>query len=315
MNTLLKPFDYLFVARPVRLFSVWGLFLAGYYVQEKASAATDEAGAIILGALPAFLWVGIALSILMAAMFVLNDVMERNSTSRDRKLSLIAPDFLTPKTAFIESAVLAVMAIALGFVFSWRIGAIFFAILFITGYLHNFPPFSFKNKSALGAIVGALGALLIFCAGWLTKGHVAPEFWLHAAPYVSIMIAVYLYWGLASQVTPAQEEKAGPAVASTVYAGVFFAILAVAASLILRDELIFYPTFFSLPFFIIAAVTLRKSDILRAMKYPVLLLVLTVSFKWRLLNSNYELFFVLLGVYLFCKLYYRLRFGVNYPSL
>jgi hypothetical protein len=104
-------------------------------------------------------------------------------------------------------------------------------------------------------------------------------------------------------------------VATTVYFSTGFLVVSCVVGYVFRDELIFYPAFFSLPFFIWAAVQLKMEDILRAIKYPILFLAMTISIKWRLAFSEYTFFFLLVAVYFISKFYYKFRFGVDYPSL
>ncbi|MFQ5648782.1 MAG: UbiA family prenyltransferase [bacterium] len=320
MKKLLKPFDYIFVLRPVLFFPVWTVFLAGYYGQEKTAVAAELHGMNGAGSAGgiSFLWVGLALTLLMGAIFILHQVMERKSENRSRNLRLIAPNYLTPKAAFIEAVVLALGAILFSFMLSWKLGVVFVGLLLITGLLYSFSPFNFKDKPIAAVLTAALGAFLIFLAGWLLNGQVSKELLVYAVPYVSVIIAIFI-------ITTLPDEEGAPSGASsfgakyglavTVYTGLFFDLIAVISAYVLQDELIFYPAFFSLPFFVWAGMSLKLHDVARAMKYPIFLLALTICFKWGIEHDSFTLFLGLVGVYFVSKLYYRLRFGVNYPSL
>ncbi len=141
---------------------------------------------------------------------------------------------------------------------------------------------------------------------------------MHSIPYICISVAAYLIGTLPDERKGEKKAVAFGAefgVRTTVYTALFFDIVAIVVAYLLRDELIFYPAFFSLPFFVWAAISLNMHDVVRAMKYPIFIFALTVCFKWEIAYGNYALFFVIAGLYVVSKIYYRLQFGVNYPSL
>ncbi len=320
MKQILKVFDYIFILRPVYLYPVWMIFLAGYYLQaDYAAAAVQEGANGVAAGNGGFLIVGVALTCLMAAVFVLNQVMERNAAGGQDALSLIAPDKLTPKVAFVEASALSVVALILAFVFSVPVGVLAFLLLLVAGILYNFSPFNWKDKPVLAFSTAGFSALLIFLTGWLVGGNLSQQAALASLPYILTIVALSIYAAipLGDSDSP-QGHESGVATGketTALYFGLALEIVTLVLAFILHDELIFYPTLFSLPFLVWAVVTMDRVEMARALKYPIFLLCLSLSFKWTLINGNYALFFVLLGIYLFSKVYYRLRFGINYPSL
>ena len=108
---------------------------------------------------------------------------------------------------------------------------------------------------------------------------------------------------------------------TTVHFALTFEVVALVLAYLSKDELIFYPALFSLPFFIWASITLKMTEVLRAVKYSILLLTFTICIKWIIAYSHtafsfkYAYFFLLMGVYFLSKIYYKIRFGLTYPSL
>jgi 4-hydroxybenzoate polyprenyltransferase len=285
--------------------------MAGFYTQQKTAGVTVPQ--------KVFVWVGLFLTLLMGAVFILNQIQDRHSDSRNDKLFLIAHGHLTPKSAFIEAAGLVFISLGLAFAASLNMGLLFFLILLLTGYFYSFSPFNWKDRPILGLLSNALGALLIFIAGWLVQGSVSVHASVKSVPYVCAVAAVYLLTTLPDLKGDASTDKitfgVKYGIANTVYLSTGLVVLSSVFGYIFKDELIFYPAFFSLPFFIWAAVQLKMEDISRAIKYPILLLAMTISIKWRLTFSEYTFFLLLVGVYFFSKFYYKFRFGVDYPSL
>ena len=139
MKKLLHLFDYVFVLRPTLFLPVWTIFFAGFFVQNKFSlAATNDAVTALNGSttgLPSFVTVAFALTLLMGAVFILNQIMDRRSDSKNKKLFLVAQGHITPKAAFVEAVTLIVLGLGLGFAFSpagglgRNVGVQFLAIL------------------------------------------------------------------------------------------------------------------------------------------------------------------------------------------
>ena len=328
MKQLFKPLDYFFVLRPTLFYPVWTVFLAGFFVQSKyGMAATNSASnhQFLDTNGIAFIWVGLFLTMLMGAVFILNQIMDRKTDNKNHKLFLIAHGHLTPKAAFIESAVLIVIAVIFAFIFSIKMGVLFLGILILTGWLYSFEPFKFKDRPLLGLVANGLGAFLIFFGGWIIRGVLTQESVIYSIPYVCSVAAVYLLTTLPDVEGDVSTQKltfgVKFGVKKTVYFALIFEVVALVLSYRSNDELIFYPALFSLPFFIWASVTLKMTEVLRAVKYSILLLTFTICIKWVITYSNtafsfkYAYFFLLVGIYFLSKIYYKIRFGLSYPNL
>ena len=328
MKQLFKPLDYFFVLRPTLFYPVWTVFLAGFFVQNKYGVAANNSAAShhFLGTNGiAFIWVGLFLTMLMGAVFILNQIMDRKTDNKNQKLFLIAHGYLTHKSAFIESAALIAIAVIFAFIFSIKMGFLFLGILILTGWLYSFEPFKLKDRPLFGLVANGLGALLIFFGGWMIRGVLTQESIIYSIPYVCSVAAVYLLTTLPDVEGDASTQKQTFGVKfgfkTTVYFALFFEVVALVLSFFSKDELMFYPALFSLPFFIWASITLKMIEVQRAVKYSILLLTFTICVKWITIYSNaafsfkYAYFFLLMGVYFLSKIYYKVRFGLTYPSL
>jgi 1,4-dihydroxy-2-naphthoate octaprenyltransferase len=322
MKKILKFLDYIFVLRPTSFFSVWTIFLAGFFVQNKfgvAATPTMSTSALANGGQSDFLWVGLFLTLLIGAIFILNQIKDRSHEAGGDKPALIGQEHLTPKLAFFEAVILIVAAVAFGFFFSVNMGIVFLVILIFLGILYNFKPFAWKDKPILGLVANILFVFLLFNGGWIINGTPHPDMVLYAIPYLCAAAAVYLYSTLPTSKEDGQAEKVTFGVKygfkMTVYVGCILISVSLISAYRLSDELIFYPAFFSLPFFVWTAVKLRMEDVYRAISFPIMLLTLTTCIKYKIEINSLVYFFIIVGLYFLCKAYYRFRFGMDYPRL
>jgi 4-hydroxybenzoate polyprenyltransferase len=321
MKKLLKPLDYIFLLRPTWFFVVWTVFLAGFFVQNKfgiAAPSTPTNNSAAAMSESPVLWVGLALTLLMGAIFILNQVMDRQSDQKNR-MHLIARGQVSPRSALLEAGILILASLTMAFHVSPSIGILFLIILVTTGYVYSFKPFSWKDQPHLSLVVNVLGTFLIFGAGWIIRGGMTVDMALYAFPYACAVAAVYLCTTLPDAEGESSVQKVTFGVKYglkiTVYAGLALVVAAVILGYVLDDELIFYAAFFSVPVFSWAAIMLKLEDAHRAIKYSILLLAAALAIKYKIELNSYLYFFILLGVYLVSKFYYKFRFGIDYPRL
>ncbi|MFQ5638348.1 MAG: UbiA family prenyltransferase [bacterium] len=329
MKQILKLFDYIFILRPTLFFPIWTIFLAGFFVQSKFGVAAPSNGVnngyITSSSQMDFLWVGLFLTLLMGAVFILNQITDRVSDKKNNKLFLIAQGHISPKAALVEAVILIVPALIFGFIFSKsaaitrNMGLVFLTLFLLTGIVYSFKPFNWKDRPLLGLCANILGALLIFSSGWIIYGIPTEKMLLHACPYICAVAAVYLYTTLPDRKGDHETQKITFAVKygfkTTIYIGCALEFLSLITAYLAQDEIIFYPAFFSMLFFVWTLIKARMEDVFRAIKFPILILALTVAIKYEVQYDSFIYFYLLFGVYFVSKIYYKLRFGLNYPSL
>ena len=245
--------------------------------------------------------------------------MDRHTDDQNKKLFLLSEGHISTRAASIEATILILAAVIFGFIFSLSMGLLYLEILIFIGLIYNFKPFNWKDKPILGLIANILLAFLLFSGGWIIKGTYVQDLVIYSFPYICAVAAIYLYTTLPDTDGDAVSEKVTFGVKygfkTTVYVGFVFILITLVSSYILKDELIFYPAFFSLPFFIWTLVKLRLEDVYRAIRFPILLLSISICIKYKIVFDSLIYFFILIGVYLASKIYYKLRFGINYPRL
>ncbi|KAA3612285.1 MAG: hypothetical protein DWQ05_20005 [Calditrichaeota bacterium] len=303
-----KICDYLFVLRPTLFFPVWTVYAAGFFSAKRflpLALQVDNSG-----------WglaVGIALSLLMGSAFILNQIVDVTTDKLNNKLFLIADGHIPMVIAIFETVLLGIVPLVIVAVFSWMMVLIFVAIYLVTGLLYSLPLFKWKDKPLLGIVANAGGAFLIFSAGWWVKDISFVQPIIHAIPYAAAVAAVYIFTTVVDETGDAQCDKNTFAVKygfkAVIWAGFCFELVALYSAWLLNDPLIFYPALLAFPFFILAAKKQSMTEVIRAIKFPILLLSLAIC----VLLPNY---FLLLAVtYYLSKWYYYYRFGLHYPSL
>ncbi len=318
MKKLLKPFDYVFILRPMYFLPLWSLYLAGFYTQNKfamASHTFGESNDNVVQSLQKLDVAGLFLTLLMGGLFVLYQVIDRHV---EKEFTFIAPEKMTPKAAFFEAGVLIGIPLIASFFFSLTDGVILLLLLFISGYLFNFKPFNWKNNAFLGLLAIIISGGLIFALGWFVNGTFSNQMLRTSIPYVLSTACIYLFLTMLDMQNETSEKKTfaqtfGSTV--TVLIALLLAIIALILSLNSGDELIFYPTFFSLPFLIWVGLKFNQSELERVIKYPVAMFAISISIKWILTFDNYVFVFILAAVYIASKIFHRLRFGVNKSTL
>ncbi len=308
MVRLSKLFDYLFVLRPMLFFPVWTVYAAGFFAAKRflpLQLQVDNSG-----------WgltIGIALTLLMGSAFILNQIVDAPTDRLNKKLFLIADGHIPQRAALLETVILGVLPLAIAAMYSLAMTVLFMAIYLITGILYSLPVFKWKDRPWLGLWANALGAFLIFTAGWWIKNISLVEPLLHAVPYAAAVSAVYI---LTTVIDQKGDEKFGKrtfavcyGLQTVIWTGLVFELVSLFSAWMLNDPLIFYPALFALPFFMIATRRQSLPNVIRAIKFPILFLSIAICF----FLPNY---LVLLAVtYYVSKWYYYYRFGLHYPNL
>ncbi|MEK7727857.1 MAG: UbiA family prenyltransferase [candidate division KSB1 bacterium] len=311
MKRFVKIFDYVFVLRPTLFFPVWTVYAAGYFAYHRfAPSGTNGA---TQGMSEDAILLLFFLTLLMGSGYILNQLCDVETDARNNKLFLIAQRHVPPFAAWSEMILLLVLGLAVAWQHSLAMGLLFLAIYLVTGIFYNVAPFRMKDRPLLGVFANAAGALLIFAAGWWSMQADWEKVALHALPYMLAVAAVYLYTTLLDLEGDAAENKITFGVKygwrATVITGCAMEFVAAIIAYVVNDPIILIPSLLAAPFFLMAVIKQRRSDIARAIKLPIAFLALAICFKvWQYL-------LLLSFVFYFSKWYYHHRFGLKYPSL
>lgn len=300
--------DYLFVLRPILLVPVWTLILAGYYRGQRFASLAPERWRW-----PADLWwLLLFYSLLMGAVYIVNQIFDVETDRRNKKLFLVAEGYVNRTAIWIEAAVLMSGAIGLSFLkFTPQMGYIMLASGCL-GLLYSVPPFKFKAKPFLDMLANGLGyGLLAFAAGWVAGGRYTDAVWLLSLPYVLAVSSVYLNTTIPDYASDRATGNITTGVflggRATVWLALILMLLSLVLAIALSDALAAVAAGCALPLFLAAALTGKMKWTMLSYQGGALVLVL-------LLGLVFPFYFVLLLItFVSLRLYYKWRFGMNYP--
>ncbi|NOY76765.1 MAG: UbiA family prenyltransferase [Calditrichaeota bacterium] len=316
MKSLAKPFDYIFILRPVLFYPVWTVFLAGAL---SVGMAPQGHGWPLFkldafhGAWGDLGWALLSYSLLMGTVFILNQLTDVGSDKRNSKLFLIADEHISAKAAVREGILILVLGLLAGLKTSgWFLGVWVLSLL-ILGVGYSLPPFLWKDHPIRGLVTNLLGGLLTFFAGWLSVGSPSVAMVFHALPYIFAVGSVYFLTTILDAKGDLHSHKITFAVRygkqTTIRMAILFDSIALVLGFLTRDWIVFIPALLSYFLFVFL---IFKNDNLwlnRITRLPILLLSLMVAVYFPIYFAG------ILGIFLVSKWYYHVRFGLNYPSL
>lgn len=305
---MLRLVDFLFLLRPTLLVPVWTFLFLGYQF------AQGEKTLSVTIFMPKVFWiVFFSYSLLMGATYILNQIWDRETDRINKKLFLLSegimPIYLAISWLFLALGVSLYLLSLIGGSY-----AILWAISLLMGFLYSTPPFKFKGRPFFDLLSNAIGyGFVNFLVGWNILSSIKGISYLHSLPYIFMVGAVFLN----TTVPDIPGDKASGEVTTGVFLGAkkttFIAFLSIIVALIfgilLKDPFSAIASLVSIPFFY------------RAWQDPV---DLKVKFSYRigggslvlLVALRYVLFLALLiFTYLALKVYYKKRFGLDYPTL
>lgn len=324
MTLMRKILDYLFLLRIPLLVPVWTILLLGWITGNGDA----RPGGFIAGASAwsGRLWLAaVAFSLVVASIYVVNQIMDIESDRINRKLFLLPHGFISLRTAWILAGLCAAggLFIALSFIHNSALTIIFAASLLL-GLFYNLPPLSLKNNALGGVCASALGhGMLTFLVGWyitVTKDNLCAMTTLSSGLLSGLSptlanAAVYL----ATTIPDAPGDRTtGKKTFCVVYGekktAIASAVLCAGAFIssffmLHHCWVMAIPSAISLFVFLLFAVATDKKHAFRAFKWPVFMLSACVA----LFAPEYGI--VCLLTFFGSKAYYKWRFNIDYPTL
>ena len=323
-NRLLHLFDYAAVLRPLLLIPAWTMLFLGYYM----GLDRELVGAIslpLIGNVP-IIWrpdgkILITLllySLLMGAVYILNQLSDSRTDEINGKLYLVAQGHVNESILKVQIAVLLFVSLTIALLqFSW-IYICLILISVILGISYSVSPVRLKGRPILDLISNACGfGLVAFSVGWVSSSPFSTDMILKCLPYVICISAAFINTTIPDMKGDIQNGDVTTGVflgirksciASTILLGTVPLI-----SLLLGDHVCLTASALSLPFFVYMTVvnwdeqSPNFSAITLATKVSLMVLSLLVA----VLIPFY--FLLLVITLLLMKVYYQMRFGISYP--
>ncbi|MBN2183803.1 MAG: UbiA family prenyltransferase [Candidatus Krumholzibacteriota bacterium] len=308
-SRFLRCLDYIFLLRPLVLVPVWTFFLLGAWHADSGSSETVGTSRFLSGI--------IAFSLLIGAVYIINQISDRVSDLDNNKLFFLPRAIITVKSAWVEAVFLILSAFAISIIcLPGRLTLIMLVSLAL-GILYSVEPVRLKKRAVLDVLSNAMGiGVLNTLAGWvMVSGSISGSMIL--LPYPFAVASVHVLTALADIEGDRKNSLHTSGVALGPVKGVFVSIIlmAVAGALaaFTENRLAFFACILSLPAFIFplrsGSPSFSGSRMLVPAKISTLIFSVVAGFLFRLYLPF--LVIVIIGT----KAYYKRRFRLDYPSL
>lgn len=302
----MKAFDFLFAARPMLHLPVWTVFLITLHFHHELSGDSFDWRDLLML---------VCLNLAFAGSYYINQVFDVRSDAINNKLGFIGKGLLSIKAMSWAFGITSVAAVAIAaFLSSFTFGLV--AQIVFLSYAYSASPLRLKDRLFWSLFVNA------WAFGFLVPLSVLPGLNFNNIGLLGWDNPIYflLAVGAVSALTMIPDRSGDEATGKRTIAVVFGIkqTLAVAFVLMLCAAYVAYKSHYAALFylaglaalFILASLIINSPRlILVAIKLPLLLLTLLAGFF-------YPGYLVFLVVLIFAtRIYYRRRFGINYPSL
>lgn len=292
--------DYIILLRPTLFPPFWLTYLIGTYYSNSKFGLKSLIGIVIF-------------TFMMGGVYIMNQLIDMESDKINKKLFLLSENYIGKKEAIYYMLILFFISLPFSFFINKNFG-FFFLLAFLIGILYSGYPFSFKDRPFLDMLSNGLGyGTLSFLLGWSVNKDISLEAYIKTIPYFLAVSAVFLNSTIPDMIGDKISGKITTGVflgkKKTLFLAFILDILSVISSFFLKDKICLFASLLSLPLFFIVFIKPTKKFILYSIRVNPLFLTIGVIFI-------YPLFIIpLLIVYLFQKIYYKIRFNINYPSI
>jgi len=303
-----KWYDYFFLLRPVLLIPVWTFLFLGYFW--GSSLETFNFTVI----LPWRFWAILCLySLMMSSVYIINQIVDRESDLINNKLFLIPYNIISIRAAMVYAIILALIPLISVYFFGIKF-VMLFVLSYLLGVAYSIRPFELKARPIADMLANAIGyGLLAFLTGWAVTGKIQGRAFIQAFGYILFVSSIFIN----TTIPDIQgDQKAGKytigvflgARNATILSSILL-FLTFIYSFLEFDVFLMIPSLVGLPIFIISiwdeSMQMAKISY-RAVSF---LFVLMVALRFPL--------FLILGILILIllRVYYTKRFMINYPSL
>lgn len=256
---------------------------------------------------------------LLGGVYILNQITDIRTDRLNKKLFLIAEEFIPLRNAYIEMFLLWSISLFL----SWFFCIYFFSfaiISLIIGILYSLPPIKLKGRPIFDTVSNGIGyGIINFVMGWLMQRPFEWYLLFRFLPYSLSISAVFIN----TTIVDIEGDKKSGSITTSVFLGEKFSYIlssilmigGVYTAIIQKDLICLIPAAISLPLYIyIAGYCLVNKKIdrkLTIISFRLPGLIFTV-----ITCIIYPIFILcLLIVFVGMKIYYKKRFQMNYPTL
>jgi 4-hydroxybenzoate polyprenyltransferase len=258
-------------------------------------------------------WIAFAATGLSGAVFILNQIFDIESDRINKKVHFLPKGYVKIGAAWTLYAVLNIVSLSFAFAISTTAGLLGLAILAL-GAAYSTPPFVIKDRPWPGFLANAFGhGTLVYLLGYCSLGGDLKLGLLKSSPYFLSVAAVYIGTTLADIEGDRLTGKRTLAVAMGINRSIYFLtvcyFLSIVGAIMIKDTPFLWAALAVCPFYIWAVVVKSVRSSMIALKLSIVTLSLVSAYFY----PGYFIF--LLAVILLTRIYYRKRFGMDYPAI
>lgn len=324
-KVIITIFDCFFLLRIPLLVPVWTVLILGWITgHSSASPGGWIFGRNISFAQERILWIAlVSFSFIVAFIYVVNQIADIESDRINHKLFILPRGLLSIRTAWTCAVLCALLGLGGGVLFLDKVMFLLFIAGLILGLLYNLPPVRLKNHAWGGVIANFLGhGVITYLVGW------------YAAYYNSDPNAAVYYRGLIASLTAgfanaavfltttipdsAGDKSTGKMTFCVAYGKRNTAIAAAlsctlallcAFTLEYNEWVMIIPSALSLFLFVYFVFSTKQEFAFKTFRWPVILLSTFVVIFIPLYGG------VIIVTLVVSRLYYKMRFKYDYPTL
>ena len=312
-------FDSLMIIRPTLFFSVWVMVCIGMYIGMILKVGFGNIPMNVVEFSYRAFTIFFGISLVCASTFILNQLSDIDGDKINKKL-LIVGNVLSEEKALTISKITAIIGFISIFFVSWIVGFPMLLLYLLWGRLYNHEKYNWKSNPWLGLLCNVSCGYFLILSGILYVNDsivflfsVISSSLIYTIPFLFAYFSVVLLANIpdfeGDNLTKKKTFTVIYGVKNTIIFSTFMCIGSLVLGLYLWDPLSSTAALSALPFFLFTVFRGENKDIIRSIRYPILLLNFYVLTIYPLL-----LFPVIISYYL-TKYYYWHRFSVHYPTL
>ena len=297
LNDISRSLDWIFEVRPILFFTIWTMMAAG--LSAYKGDTIDEFYWTTTVHWPLF-WTFFGITLVACSSALIGD----DSGTEKLTLILLIAGFMVVLSSVAMEAVEAGKMSRLFAVGAWV------SIFYVSWRLYLKHWKKLKNEKMIMSIsLSVLPAVSLFMIGWHLGGGKILGGMLASAPYACGFIAVTLLWPLSVQAEKLHHRDFMNGITRIVGLGGILMIISIFLGYRMGDPVISTAAIITIPFFAVALVVTRAEHIIRAFRYPIMILAFFVGVRYPWLCLAMFLNFNAI------RLYNYFRHGVIRPTL
>ena len=308
-------FDIIMILRLTLFFGVWSMVCIGMYIGSFINGET-QVNITDYNLFTIILFTGI--SFICGSIFIINQINDLESDTANNK-AIIIGQYITKKTAVLVSNAICGIGFLLICVVDYAVAFPVMIMYLVCGRLYSNETINAKSNLWMGlAFYLTLGYLLILSGVVYNRYdssiiYILVESLVYTIPfllaYISVALVINILDSSGDRLVGRETCVTSFGIRATSILACFLCLVSFIIAIYLSDPLSSVSSLSAIPFFLFLVFRGKDKDILRSIRYPVLLL------NFYVLTIYPLLFFPVISTYYITKYYYWHRFSIHYPTL